>query len=263
MLDKPRSGAANGIMSQPLHDPTLDSSEVARFAALAEEWWDPKGKFAPLHAMNPARLTFIRDAICAHAARDPKASRSLAGLSIADIGCGGGLLCEPLARLGASVTGLDPAEETIAAARLHAASQGLEIDYRAERAEALVDSGERFDVVLAIEVVEHVPEVASFVALVSKLMRPGGLLILSTLNRTLKSYLLAIVGAEYILRWLPPGTHQWERFVTPAELSRALTACGLEELERKGVIFDPLQGQWRLASDTDVNYFMTARRTPA
>jgi len=239
---------------------TLDEEEVARFAAMADEWWDAEGKFRPLHALNPVRLTFIRDQLCAHFGRDTKAGRALEGLRIADIGCGGGLLCEPLARLGASVTGLDPAEDSIAAARSHAQAQGLEIDYRAEPAERLADAGESFDAVLAMEVVEHVPDVPAFVQLTARLVRPGGLMLLSTINRTLKSYALAIVGAEYVLRWLPAGTHRWDRFVTPNELASACAKAGLEEKERKGMVFNPLAGDWRLARDTDANYLMAAMR---
>jgi len=184
---------------------------------MADEWWDPNGKFRPLHALNPVRLTFIRDALCAHFQLDGTSNRSLEGLKIADFGCGGGLLCEPLARLGATVTGLDPAPDTIAAAHAHAQGQGLEISYRAERAETLAKEGATFDAVLAMEVVEHVPDVPAFVKVVAGLVRPGGLMLLSTINRTLKSYALAIVGAEYVLGWVPRGTHNWQQFITPAE----------------------------------------------
>lgn len=239
-------------------DSTLDAREVERFSAMAREWWDPAGKFAPLHAMNPARLTYIRDSICAHFGRDGRAPSPLAGLTVSDIGCGGGLLCEPLARLGASVTGLDPARDTIEAARAHAATMGLEIDYRADRAETLAGAGETFDTVLALEVVEHVPDVAAFLALVARLVKPGGLIIVSTINRTLKSYALAILGAEYVLRWLPVGTHQWDRFVTPGELAGSLASASLNETGRRGIVFHPLRGEWILSSDTDVNYIMAA-----
>lgn len=241
-------------------DSTLDAAEVERFAAMAAEWWDPKGKFAPLHALNPTRLTFIRDQLCSRFGRSVRDTNSLSGLQIADIGCGGGLLCEPLARLGASVTGLDPAEETIKAAKAHASAQGLKIDYRTERTEALAEAGRQFDAVLAMEVVEHVPDVNVFVGIVGQLVRPGGILILSTINRTLKSWALAIVGAEYVLRWLPVGTHQWDRFVTPGELSRATSSAGLGEIDRRGMVFNPLSGDWTLSEDTDVNYLMAAER---
>ncbi|MEM8744818.1 MAG: bifunctional 2-polyprenyl-6-hydroxyphenol methylase/3-demethylubiquinol 3-O-methyltransferase UbiG, partial [Pseudomonadota bacterium] len=224
------------------------------------EWWDPNGKFRPLHALNPARLTFLRDQICAHFQRDDRDLRPFEGLNVVDVGCGGGLLCEPVSRLGATVTGLDPAEDSINAARAHAEAQGLTIDYRAERAESLVAAGQQFDAVLALEVVEHVPDVPAFIQVAADLVRPGGLMLLSTINRTMKSYALAIVGAEYVLRWLPVGTHRWDRFVTPAELSSACAKAGLAEMARKGLVFDPLEGSWRLSSDTDVNYLMSASR---
>lgn len=239
---------------------TLDEEEVARFAAMADEWWDPSGKFRPLHELNPVRLTFIRDALCAHFGRDSTAPRALEGLTIADIGCGGGLLCEPMARLGAAVTGLDPAQESIEAARMHALAQGLDIDYRADRAETLVQEGTRFDAVFAMEVVEHVPDVPEFSKVAASLLHPGGLMLLSTINRTLKSYALAIVGAEYLMRWLPIGTHRWDRFVTPNELASACKGAGLEETARKGMVFNPLAGSWNLSRDTDVNYLMAAAR---
>jgi len=239
---------------------TLDEAEVARFGAMAQEWWDPNGKFRPLHALNPVRLTFIRDTLCAHFQLDGTSNQSLEGLKIADIGCGGGLLCEPLARLGATVTGLDPAPDTIAAAQAHAQGQGLEITYRANRAETLAKEGTTFDAVLAMEVVEHVPDVPAFVKVAASLVRPGGVMLLSTINRTLKSYALAIVGAEYVLRWMPAGTHRWDRFVTPAELALACTGAKLEETSRKGMVFNPLAGSWNLSRDTDVNYLMAAAR---
>ena len=239
---------------------TLDEAEVARFGAMAQEWWDPNGKFRPLHALNPVRLTFIRDILCDHFNLDGASGRSLEGLKIADIGCGGGLLCEPLSRLGAKVTGLDPAPDTIAAARAHAKAQGLEITYLATRAEELAQNNELYDAVLAMEVIEHVPDVPAFTKVAASLVRPGGMLLLSTINRTLKSYALAIVGAEYVLRWMPAGTHRWDRFVTPDELATACTGAGLEETSRKGMVFNPLAGSWRLSRDTDVNYLMAAAR---
>ncbi|MDA7947890.1 MAG: bifunctional 2-polyprenyl-6-hydroxyphenol methylase/3-demethylubiquinol 3-O-methyltransferase UbiG [Hyphomicrobiaceae bacterium] len=244
----------------PSSERTLDQNEVARFAAIADEWWDPNGKFRPLHALNPARLTFVRDQICTHFDLDSRDLKPFEGLKIIDIGCGGGLLCEPLSRLGAAVTGIDPAEDSINAARAHAEAQGLKIGYRADRVENLVADGERFDAVLALEVVEHVPDVPAFLGVAADLVRPGGLMLLSTINRTLKSYALAIVGAEFILRWLPVGTHRWDRFVTPAELSDACSQADLQEVSRKGLVFDPLEGSWRLSSDTDVNYLMSASR---
>lgn len=239
---------------------TLDEAEVARFAAMADEWWDPNGKFRPLHALNPVRLQFIRDQVCTHFGRGDRTLRPFESLTTLDIGCGGGLLCEPVARLGASVTGLDPARDSIEAARAHARSQGLDIDYRAARAEDMQSEGNAFDVVIAMEVVEHVPDVAAFIGVAASLVKPGGLLLLSTINRTLKSYALAIVGAEFILRWLPVGTHRWDRFVTPGELSAACSGAGAGEIARKGMIFNPLTASWHLSEDTDVNYLMAAAR---
>jgi 2-polyprenyl-6-hydroxyphenyl methylase/3-demethylubiquinone-9 3-methyltransferase len=239
---------------------TVDQAEVDRFSALAAEWWDPHGKMKPLHKFNPVRLGYIRDTATAHFARDPKTLDCLAGLRILDIGCGGGLLSEPLARLGASVLGADPAQKNIEVAKLHAAQSGLPIDYRATTAEALADAGERFDVVLAMEVVEHVADVSLFVKRCAEMVKPGGLMITATLNRTLKSFALAIVGAEYVLRWLPRGTHQWDKFVTPNELEIALTQGGLTVIEDRGVIYNPLADRWQLARDTDVNYMLTAEK---
>ncbi|HYW59931.1 MAG TPA: bifunctional 2-polyprenyl-6-hydroxyphenol methylase/3-demethylubiquinol 3-O-methyltransferase UbiG [Xanthobacteraceae bacterium] len=240
--------------------PTVDEAEVARFAALATQWWDPRGNMAPLHKFNPLRLAYIRDTACQHFRRDPKGLDCLDRLRFLDIGCGGGLLSEPLARLGGEVVGADPAEANIAAARLHAADSGLEVDYRATTAEVLAQAGERFDVVLAMEVVEHVADVNLFVKLTAEMVRPGGLMIAATLNRTLKSFALAIVGAEYVLRWLPRGTHQWDKFVTPNELEIALERGGLRVIDETGVVYNPLADRWRLASDMDVNYMLTAER---
>jgi 2-polyprenyl-6-hydroxyphenyl methylase/3-demethylubiquinone-9 3-methyltransferase len=242
---------------------TLDRDEVERFAKLAGEWWDERGPFRPLHRINPVRLTYIRDQLCRHFARDPKGPLSLAGLSVLDIGCGGGLVCEPLARLGAEVTGIDPAAENIEVAKAHASAQHLDIAYEAATAEELAARGLSYDAVLLLEVVEHVPDVPAFLKTVAKLVKPRGVMILSTLNRTLKAYALAIVGAEYILRWLPVGTHQWERFVKPEELTAALSAAGLRLIGTKGLIYDPFADEWRLSPDTDVNYFTTATRPGA
>ena len=239
---------------------TLDAAEVRRFEALAGEWWDANGPFKPLHRINPVRLTYIRDQLCRRFDRDAKAASSLAALEILDIGCGGGLVCEPLARLGATVTGIDPAGDSIAAARLHAEGAGLAIRYAAATAEDLAAEGVTFDAVLVLEVVEHVPDVPAFLKAIAPLVRPGGLMILSTLNRTLKAYALAIVGAELVLRWIPAGTHQWERFVKPKELAAALAGAGLEPHDTTGMIYNPIVDAWRLSSDTDVNYFLTALR---
>lgn len=252
----------------------LDDAEVARFGALAAEWWDPNGKFRPLHQIGPARLGFIRDQLVEHFGRRRTASaqsdddaqrtagslKPFTGLSILDIGCGGGLISEPLARLGADVMAIDPAPANIEAARRHADRQGLGIDYRAVRVEDLVAEGRLFDAVVCLEVIEHVPDVGSFVGLCGQLVRPGGLLIVSTLNRTLKSFALAIVGAEYVLRWLPVGTHQWQRFVTPDELERHLTANAMQLRRVEGMVYNPLTDRWTLSRDTDVNYLASAIR---
>ncbi len=238
---------------------SIDSEEIAKFTAMAEAWWDPEGKFRPLHRFNPVRLAFIRDRLCAHFDRDPLADQPLKGLTLLDLGCGGGLLSEPLARLGAEVTGLDAAEKNIRIARLHAEESGLSIDYRHGSAEALAQGPTRFDAVLNMEVVEHVADVDSFLAASAALVRPGGVMIVATLNRTPKAFLLAIVGAEYVLRWLPRGTHDWRRFLRPSELARALRGAGLDIAEMTGVAYNPLTDAWRLAPrDLDVNYMLVA-----
>ncbi len=244
--------------SQPNQDETLDAAEVGRFAKLAAEWWDPRGKFRPLHEIGPARLSFIRAEFIRHFRLDPRDFRPFEGLRLLDVGCGGGLTCEPLARLGARVTGIDPGPETVAAARAHAAGQGLDIDYRAARVEDLAADGKAFDAVTCLEVVEHVPDVGAFLAQCGALVRPGGLMVLSTINRTPASYALAIVAAEYVLGWLPRGTHQWERFVTPDELARHLMAAGLERPRTEGIVYEPWRGEWRLGADIGVNYMAAA-----
>lgn len=255
---------ADSAAESPSHSASVDPDEVAKFAALAHDWWDPAGKFAPLHKLNPARLTFLRDRIAAHQGRDPLAERPLAGLRVLDIGCGGGLLCEPLARLGAQVTGIDAAGPNVAAAARHAAEAGLDIDYRhttaeALAAEALATGGTPFDLVLNMEVVEHVADVTAFLQASAALVASGGAMALATLNRTPKSFAFAIVGAEYLLRWLPRGTHDWRKFLRPSELVAQLRAAGLETKELTGVAYNPLTGAWHLAArDLDVNYMIFA-----
>ena len=223
------------------------------------EWWDANGPFKPLHRINPTRLTYIRDQLCRKFGRDKKAALSLKCLAVLDIGCGGGLVAEPLARLGAEVTGIDPAPENIEAAKAHAAGARLDIAYRAETAEAFAASGARFDAVLLLEVVEHVPDVPAFLKAVAPLVKPGGIMIISTLNRTLKAYALAIVGAELILRWLPLGTHNWERFVTPDELRAALKSAGFGLTDLTGMVYNPFADEWRLSGATPTSIISPRR----
>ncbi len=241
-------------------DDTVDETEVARFSAMAAEWWDPRGKMRMLHRLNPVRLAFIKEAACRQFGRDVKRLDALTGLRILDIGCGAGILSEPLARMGAEVVGADPSAANIAAAKQHAEQAGLAIDYRATTIEALAVSDERFEAVLAMEVVEHVADVTLFLKQCAQLVKPGGVLIVATINRTLKSFALAIIGAEYVLRWLPRGTHRWDKFVTPNELAAALERCGLTVIDETGVIYNPLADRWQIASDMDVNYSMTAQK---
>ena len=243
-------------MAETAHS-TVDTAEIERFSRIAEEWWDPKGKFAPLHRLNPVRLGYIRDRAAAHWQRDPLGGSPLEGLSLLDIGCGGGLLCEPATRLGAAVTGIDAADRNIATARLHAERQGLAIDYREATAEALTAEGRQFDIVLALEIVEHVADVDLFLKSCGRLAKPGGLVFLSTLNRTAKAWALAIAGAEYMLRWLPRGTHDWRKFLKPSEVVRGLRMGGVEAQEIVGVVYSPLSRAWSLnARDLDVNYML-------
>ncbi len=238
--------------------PSVDPAEIARFAAMADEWWDPSGKFKPLHKFNPVRLGYIRDRIAQHFGRDPLAAKPLAGLRLLDIGCGGGLIAEPMARLGATVVAIDASAKNIGIASNHAARMGLAIDYRHATAEDLVAAGEQFDAVLSLEVVEHVADVNGFLGSCGALVRPGGALVVATLNRTPKAFLLAIVGAEYVLGWLPRGTHEWKKFVRPGEIADALRAPGLAVTHMTGVAFNPVLDTWRLARDLDVNYMAFA-----
>jgi 2-polyprenyl-6-hydroxyphenyl methylase/3-demethylubiquinone-9 3-methyltransferase len=239
---------------------SIDPKEVAKFSAIAAEWWDPAGKFAPLHKFNPVRLAFIRAEVAGHFGRDARSLRPFEGLSLLDIGCGGGLLSEPMARLGFAVTGADASDKNIGTAKAHAAQSGLLIDYRATSAESLVTESLAFDVVLNMEVVEHVADVAGYLAACTRLVKPGGLTFVATLNKTLKSLALAKIGAEYVLGWLPRGTHDWNRFIPPTELKASLEDSGLTILKTQGISFDPLGWDWKLSSDVDVNYMIVARR---
>jgi len=233
---------------------------VAKFSAIAAEWWDPAGKFAPLHKFNPVRLSFIRAEAASHFGRDGRSLRPFEGLSLLDIGCGGGLLSEPMARLGFAVTGADASEKNIGTARAHAAQSGVAVTYRAATAEVLVAEGQSFDVVLNMEVVEHVADVAAYLQACARLVKPGGLTFVATLNKTLKSLALAKIGAEYVLGWLPRGTHDWNRFVEPAKLREMLEESGLNILKTQGIAFNPLAWDWHLSSDVDVNYMIVASR---
>jgi 2-polyprenyl-6-hydroxyphenyl methylase/3-demethylubiquinone-9 3-methyltransferase len=240
---------------------TIDAAEVERFSALAAEWWNPKGKFRPLHKFNPVRLAYIRDQVAARFGRDPHAAKPFEGLRFLDIGCGGGLLCEPMARLGAEIVGADASETNIEVAKLHAAEAGVKIDYRATTAEALAEAGETFDVVLNMEVIEHVADVGLFVGKCAEMVRPEGVMFVATINRTLKALGLAILGAEYVLRWLPRGTHQYSKLVRPEELERALSQAGMSVAARTGVTYSPLADRWQTSPDMDVNYMVMAEKT--
>lgn len=239
---------------------TIDDAEVAQFAAIADEWWDPSGKFKPLHKFNPTRLTYLRGKLGAHFGRNEADPKPFAGLRFLDIGCGGGLLSEPMARLGAEVVGADAAEKNVKVAALHAQQSGLAIDYRHTSAEALATAGERFDVVLNMEVVEHVADLNLFMAACASMVKPGGVMVTATLNRTMKAFALAIVGAEYVLGWLPRGTHKYQKFVRPSELAAALRQTGMEITDYAGVSYNPLSDEWRLGRDVDVNYMAFAVR---
>jgi 2-polyprenyl-6-hydroxyphenyl methylase / 3-demethylubiquinone-9 3-methyltransferase len=239
---------------------TVDPAEIDRFARQAASWWDAEGSFRALHRLNPARLGWIRDRLVAHFGRDAAAMQPFAGLRLLDVGCGGGLAAEPMARLGFAVTGIDAAAAAIAAARAHAEGAGLAIEYRIATAEAVADAGERFDAVLALEIVEHVADTGALFAALGGLVRPGGAFIGATLNRTARSFALAIIGGEYLLRWLPPGTHDWRKFLRPSEFVLGLRRHGLAATGLAGLAYDPLGGGWALSRDLSVNYMVTAAR---
>jgi 2-polyprenyl-6-hydroxyphenyl methylase / 3-demethylubiquinone-9 3-methyltransferase len=241
-------------VNMPPSAASVDPAEVARFSALAESWWDPLGKLRPLHRLNPVRIAYVRDKAAARFGRDAKGERPLHGLDLLDIGCGGGLLAEPMARLGARVVGIDASERNIGVARAHAEGGGLAIDYRAATAEALAAAGERFDIVLAMEVVEHVADVSAFLAACCALMKPGGMMVVATLNRTPQSFAFAILAAELLLGWLPRGTHDWRKFLRPSELAAALRRCGARITELVGVRYSPLTDRFALGADLSVNY---------
>lgn len=242
---------------------TVDPAEVAKFQAMAAEWWDPNGKFKPLHMLNPCRLDYITRQIAAEFNRDLASENPFEGLTLLDIGCGGGLLSEPMARLGATVVGADAAERNIPVAQVHAEQSGLEIDYRHTTAEAIAEAGEQFDIVLNMEVVEHVADPQDFITVCRQLVKPGGLMICSTLNRNAKSFAMGIIGAEWIMRWLPKGTHEWHKFITPDELFGMLETAGLTPVDRKGFVFNPLGWSWSISDrDLSVNY-VTASTKPS
>ncbi len=239
---------------------TLDAAEVERFSALAAEWWNPTGKFATLHKFNPVRLKFIRDETCLHFGGDARSTTPLDGLRVLDIGCGGGLLSEPIARMGADVVGVDPARKNVETARIHAEQSGIAIDYRCASAEDIAAASETFDIVLNMEVVEHVADVDLFLDTCAGMVRPNGLMFVATINRTAKAYALAIVGAEYVLGWLPRGTHTYDKFVRPEEIEAALDRNGLRTLVKSGVVYSILGDRWELSRDMDVNYMVLAGR---
>lgn len=254
------SGSAGSTRGRPTNSrSTIDLAEVEKFAAMAESWWDPAGKFRPLHRLNPVRISYIRDKVSAHVGADPEKPQPLDSLDLLDIGCGGGLLSEPMARLGATVTGVDATPRNIEVARLHAEQTGTKITYLNCAAEDLVAQERQFDIVLAMEIIEHVADVDAFLGACSKLLKPNGLLFLATMSRTVKSYAMAIVGAEYVLKWLPKGTHDWNRFIRPSEMARGLRHHGLAITELTGVSYNPFKDSFSLSRDLDINYMVIAQ----
>ncbi len=246
------------MMPTPLRS-SVEDAEVAKFSSIAAQWWDPAGKFGVLHKFNPVRLTYIREQATAWLGLDPMALRPFKGLRLLDIGCGGGLLSEPMARLGAEVVGIDPSDRNIKTASVHAAEQELAIDYRVVTAEELAAGGERFDIILNMEVIEHVRDPERFLIDCSRMLKPSGVMVVATINRTFRSFALAIIGAEYVLGWLPKGTHQWEKFITPAELGAWVKAAGLAVRATDGVIFNPLTMSWSRSSDLAVNFMLVSQ----
>ena len=242
---------------------TINDAEVAKFTTMAEEWWDPKGKFKPIHKFNPVRLAYIREHVLTHFHRDGSVMRPLEGLTILDVGCGGGLLCEPLARLGATVTGIDAAERNIKIATLHAAQSGVDVTYEATTSEALAAQGQKYDLVLNMEVVEHVDNVPLYMKSCADLVAPGGLMLTATLNRTARALAFAVIGAEYVLGWLPKGTHDWNKFLTPDEIKTLITRNGLVVTDQTGVVYHPLADDWRKSRDMAINYMVMAKRPAA
>jgi 2-polyprenyl-6-hydroxyphenyl methylase/3-demethylubiquinone-9 3-methyltransferase len=242
---------------------TINDAEVAKFTAMAAEWWDPKGKFKPIHKFNPVRLAYIREHVLAHFNRDGSQMRPLEGLSVLDVGCGGGLLCEPLARLGATVTGIDAAERNIRIATLHAEQSGVAVTYQTTTSEALAAQGQTYDLVLNMEVVEHVDNVPLYMKSCADLVAPGGLMLTATLNRTARALAFAVIGAEYVLGWLPRGTHDWKKFLTPDEIKALITRNGLKVTDQTGVVYHPLADDWRKSTDMAINYMVMAQRPAA
>ena len=239
---------------------TIDDAEVARFSAIAAEWWSPTGKFRPLHKFNPVRLAYIKEQVCQHFNIDPSKPKPFKGLRILDIGCGGGLLCEPMSRLGAEIVGADASETNIEVAKIHAEQTGVTVDYRATTSEALAADGEQFDIILNMEVVEHVADVDLFMTSCCEMVKPGGLMFMATINRTAKARMLAIFMAEKVLRWLPVGTHEFEKLVKPEELEEAFTKGGMSLLDESGVTYNPVLDRWSKSKDMDVNYMMLATK---